>query len=110
PKVFFIITTHDPLVLQQCDDECCIKIEKNEKGRSEIKSVIDFSEYDIDMLLSSPLFEADYEPSPHERLKGESLRAFLARSIINESIQKHKKLSIEELSLKLELAVRNAKN
>ncbi|EPH6194203.1 AAA family ATPase [Vibrio diabolicus] len=110
PKVFFIITTHDPLVLQQCDDECCIKIEKNERGRSDITSVIDFSDYDIDMLLSSPLFEADYEPSPHERLKGESLRTFFARKIVNESIQKHKRLSIEELSIKLELAVRNAKN
>ena len=110
PKVFFIITTHDPLVLQQCDDECCIKIEKNERGRSDITSVIDFSDYDIDMLLSSPLFEADYEPSPHERLKGESLRTFFARKIVNESIQKHKRLSIEELSIKLELAVRNEKN
>lgn len=110
PEVFFIITTHDPLVLQQCDDEYCIKIEKDEKGCSEITSVIDFSDYDVDMLLSSPLFEADYESSPHERLKGEGLRAFFARKIVNESIQKYKRLSLEELALKLELAVRNEKN
>ncbi|HHG3522602.1 TPA: AAA family ATPase [Vibrio parahaemolyticus] len=110
PQVFFIITTHDPLVLQQCDENCCVKIEKNEKGQSEINPVIDFSDYDVDMMLSSPLFEADYDSSPHERLKQETLRQFLARTIVNESIRKYKKISSDQLAMKLELAVRNEKN
>ncbi|MFA0647667.1 AAA family ATPase [Vibrio cyclitrophicus] len=110
PEVFFIITTHDPLVLQQCEDDYCIKIEKGEKGRSEIKPVIEFNDYDVDMLLSSPLFEIDSSHLIQDRLKKETLRQYLARKIINESLQNVKNLSLEELSMKLELAVRNEKD
>ncbi|MFA0412334.1 AAA family ATPase [Vibrio renipiscarius] len=108
--VFFIITTHDPLVIKQCSEDYCYKIQKNQSGKSELNKVIDFSEYDIDMILSSPIFEVESKSSIDDRLKGETLRSYYARKIVNESIRKYKKISSEELAIRLEMAIRDEKD
>lgn len=110
PEVFFLITTHDPLVLKQCNDELCFKIVKDQTGKSDILDVIDFSSYDIDMLLSSSIFEIDYEHNHEDRYPNESLRKYLARNIVNSSVKNYKNMDTETLAMKLEMALRNEKN
>ncbi|MGN2616349.1 AAA family ATPase [Aliivibrio fischeri] len=110
PDIYFIITTHDPLVIKQCNVDNCIQIKKDESNNSKFIDVISFESYDIDMILSSPLFGIDNEHESEERLLGETYRQYLSRKIINHSIREYKHLSDNELAIRLEMEVRNEKN
>ena len=111
PGVYFVITTHNPQVLRQCTSESCFKIVKG-NGFSKVEEVIDFDGYDIDMILTSSLFDIT-DPSKTTGLQrniGESFREYLARVIVHKSILEKKSLSTEMLAIELELAVRDVKN
>lgn len=102
PDIFFIVTTHDPLILSGLNSSDIILIRKNENEvkSSVVENLPDLQGYGTDLLLSSPYFGLKNNlPINQDNLISMSYREKLAFQIVEESLELNLNYSSEELSL-----------
>lgn len=108
PNLFFIVTTHDPIVMIGLENTEILLVEKNMHGRSELRNNLpEIKGYGIDLILTSPYFginstlnhSYDWHESKISISNHHSYRENLINQILDESIRLNIKFNTRELAL-----------